>query len=211
MNDATAPATDQAAEGGAPALALIGAALVEHDGELPEALAALPAIGDVMQADLLASRLLSVLDDLRSQQSTFELLLAAETDQLRRRYRRLTEPLATKAEAIEYGLELLARQVPFPKGAKSRKVGSGSYGLRSVPAALEVVDEAEVLVWAASNLPAAVVTKTVTTLSKRDLSEHFKTSGEVPPGCQTRDAYDKLSLTFAEHLTTANATQGGSK
>lgn len=178
---------------------LIAAALVEYDGEAPQEgdpiLAA--EVRDVMQADLLASRMLRALETARQQQDYFSQLFTAEMTSLAARFKRLTAPVDAKVKALEDGLYTLAKQVPFPKGSRSRKVAAGSYGLRTKPSGLTATDEPAVIAWARAHLPAAVTRTEKTTVAAAALTKHFRDTGEVPEGCEVRPESETLSVTFA--------------
>jgi len=66
---------------------------------------------------------------------------------------------------------------------KSRTFPAGSVGWRKVASKLKVVDEAAALDWArADGNPSLIRVKVE--LNRAALGEHFKSTGEVPPGCE---------------------------
>lgn len=67
--------------------------------------------------------------------------------------------------------------------AKSRALPSGSLGWKTVPAKLAVEDEAAAAAWATAQPVSAELVRYKTELNKISLANHFKETGEVPPGC----------------------------
>jgi hypothetical protein len=66
--------------------------------------------------------------------------------------------------------------------------------LRKCPESLKVGNEEECLKWAQDHCPAAWRIKEVQSIDKKALKEHWKTTGEIPPGCAVEEEHDNLSF-----------------
>jgi phage host-nuclease inhibitor protein Gam len=107
-------------------------------------------------------------------------------------------PLA-QAEFLETAILAYAtgHRAELLKGGKkkSREFPGGTVGWRKGGGRLQVLDEAKALEWAKQQPLELGLYHVEVKLSKSGLSEYFKTSGEVPPGCdvdeETETAYVK--------------------
>lgn len=113
-------------------------------------------------------------------------------------YQRLLEPVEREKERWIRMAEDLAATVPLEK-KKTRDLIFGAYGRRKKPAHLEVRDETQLLAWATLEageliranvklpLPRAeelgIANGAKLEILRGPLDEHFKSTGEVPDGC----------------------------
>lgn len=81
--------------------------------------------------------------------------------------------------------------------AKSRKLIGGTVGFRSSRETIRVEDEEAALAWAKDQPVASGLVVVRASLSKAALNEHFKATGEVPPGCSV-DAAEDIPYVKAE-------------
>lgn len=174
-------------------------AVREAEGD-PEA--NLPAVAeetDLVAIDLMASRLLRAHRHVARRRQHLAELHKAEAAALADRFERLDHPLLRQTEALEHALRLIADSVPYPKGRATRQVHGGDYGLRKVPASLEVQDPDAVIAWAKVALVEAVVEVPATAkLDRRVLATYFRSEGEVPPGTALKPESTTLVLRYAE-------------
>jgi hypothetical protein len=84
----------------------------------------------------------------------------------------------------------LARQADFGK-KKSRDVGYGTYGRRTIPERLRVVDEAALLAYALEHAPAMVRSVVKNDVPHANLRQHFAATGELPPGVEMEPAREE--------------------
>jgi phage host-nuclease inhibitor protein Gam len=90
-------------------------------------------------------------------------------------------------------LSYMARARPeLLKGGKkkSRALPSGTIGWRSKGGRLVVQDEDAALAWAKEQPVEADFVRVKFELNRKALAELFKTTGEVPPGCDVEAEYD---------------------
>ena len=117
---------------------------------------------------------------------------AAELTRVKDQMAAMARSLESKLDGLDYMLksvaENTARQLIAGGKSKSLKTPYGTVGFRTKPMGLNVVDDAAViLARAEGKLPDDVV-KTKVEVSKSALNDHFKASGEVPPGCEVIEA-----------------------
>jgi hypothetical protein len=88
---------------------------------------------------------------------------------------------------LEATLQAIAGRLDF-HGKKSRSLPEGRIGYRTVPAKLDVVDEATVVEWVRSTVPSislhTILIPQEPKLSKRGLLAYFRMTGELPAGCE---------------------------
>jgi len=92
-----------------------------------------------------------------------------------------------------WGLELEAfarRKIAQQFRGKSFSLPAGTIGFRIEPQRIDFQDEPRVMAWCRANLPSAI--KRTETLLKSALSEHLKTSGEIPPGVEISGGNEKF-------------------
>lgn len=131
--------------------------VLAHDGEyeLPVGTAAVVP-DDAARIDAMASvhlrRMAAIDADLQRHHAAFDL----ELETLKQRYQRRTEPLITELARHEAIVRDLAR-VQHDRGGfgkkKSRATGHGTYGVKAVPARLEVADETAFVAFAEKEAP----------------------------------------------------------
>jgi hypothetical protein len=95
-------------------------------------------------------------------------------------------------------IESWAQSEIAKKGGKRKSINlpAGSVGFRITAAALRVDDEAKVIVWARTNCPSAVEVVTTTKLSRGILTDHYKSTGEIPDsGAHVEPQKEKFHIT----------------
>jgi hypothetical protein len=115
----------------------------------------------------------------------------AELTTLKDQMAAMVRSAESRVKSLDYVYSEFAARVTAAKLAggksKSLKTPFGTVGYRTKNAALVVVD--------ASAVPDEFKSlKTEEVLSKAKLNEHFKLSGEVPPGCDVAPVTDKFYL-----------------
>jgi hypothetical protein len=86
--------------------------------------------------------------------------------------------LRSRRDMLEGAIKALAEQQDF--GAKkSRETANGTYGRRTKPAHLEIVDQAKLLEWADGNPALVTVEKSV---KQKAVNWWYGETGEIPPG-----------------------------
>jgi hypothetical protein len=152
----------------------------------------------LVELDAFASRLLrarkSIADQIVHLQATAKL----EVQQIQARYDRLAASLLRQAEGVEAGLDILSKQVPYPKGSKSRKVGNGRYGRRIVPVSIDFPDEAAFIAWASKKEPSLVQEVVTVKIDRKQVKQYVKDTGDVPVGAEIRPEQDVLSFAYAD-------------
>lgn len=158
-------------------------------------------------ADALASRFLRAHRAISARIDALDKAEARETDFLRTRFATLRGKEEKSLSGIETSLLVLAQSVTYPKGAKSRKVGYGAYGLRKVPgkaAKLDITDEAKITAWLEEHAPDLVtkskVEEIVITIDKAKVLELATSSEVLPDGCAVIPPVpetQKLSVKYA--------------
>lgn len=172
-----------------------------------------PGTGDdasLVEIDAFASRLLRARRSVEGKLEHLRALGKAELDQLRARFDRQAAGLLREAQALEAGLDELSKQVPYPKGKKSRTVGSGRYGRRLIPQGIEILDEAAFLAWATEKEPGLVKPVLKVQIERANLKAYVKEHGDVPIGTQIVPERDVLSYAYADEAqATPTAAPGG--
>lgn len=105
-----------------------------------------------------------------------------------------------QVESASHQIAFLQRQIEalvtqydydFGPNRKSKDLPHGTFGRRvSVREGVEVLDEAAALEWARKYQPRAVKVKE--SILKKPLLEHLKATGEVPDGCEYREAKEEF-------------------
>lgn len=172
-----------------------------------------PGTGDdtsVVEMDAFASRLLRARRSVEGKLDHLKALAKAEMDQLRARFDRQAAGLVREGLALEAGLDALSTQVPYPKGKKSRTVGAGRYGRRTIPQGVEIIDEDAFLAWATVEEPGLVKPVTKVQIERANLKKYVKETGDLPVGTQLVPERDVLSYAFADDESVApTAAPGG--
>jgi phage host-nuclease inhibitor protein Gam len=73
---------------------------------------------------------------------------------------------------------------------KSINLFTGTIGYRTNPARINIVNESEALAWSEKELPTAV--KTEKSILKKPVMDYIKTTGEIPPGCELIESFEKF-------------------
>lgn len=130
--------------------------------------------------------------------------LAAEAERLRENLHAMLKEITRKVETLDYlyqeEAKATVRDMLAGKKAKSLKTPFGVAGFRTIAAKVEVVDEATLIKAAESDVDLMALVRTETRVSRSDVADHFKRTGELPPGCELSAAYEKFHI-----------SEGGSK
>lgn len=165
---------------------------------------------DLVTLDAFASRLLRARKHVEDRLEHARALAKAEIEQLRLRFARQMAGLEREGLAIEAGLDELSKSVPYPKGKKSRTVGAGRYGRRTIPQGVEIIDEEAFIGWATAKEPGLVKPVTKIQIERANLKKYVKESGDLPVGTQLVPERDVLSYAFADEESAApTAAPGG--
>lgn len=117
----------------------------------------------------------------------------AEVARIRARYESLITPISARMLSYEEAVREIALRADFGK-KKSRTVGNGSYGVRSVPERVEITDKALALEWAKQHCPGAVQVETVEKISHKAIAPailaRVHANGEQPDGFEVHAAHD---------------------
>lgn len=138
-------------------------------------------------ADVQASRFLRAHHAIGKRIATTKAQLEAEVAFITRRFERIIASEERALEGVESALLILASSVTFPKGKKSRKVGYGSYGLRTVPAQgpkLDIADQEALVKWLDEFAPDLVTREQIVkvTVDKKLIAAKAEESGLIPDG-----------------------------
>lgn len=121
--------------------------------------------------------------------------LAAEITHIQEQTDALLRQLKSKLDGLDYVYLPLAQDVARSLLAgKSRSVKTpfGTLAFRSVPARVEVKDEAVLIKAAESDIYLVPCIRVKTEVSRSAVAEHFKKTGEIPPGCELLAERDKF-------------------
>jgi len=123
--------------------------------------------------------------------------ITAEMDRIEANYRTMMRQLTSKREWFEQqyaGRAQVACRKMLKGKAKSFKTLYGVAGFRAVKPLLIVEDDVAVMDNVeAGRLPAEVIKMKVThSIDKTALNAHFDSTGEIPVGCQLREASDEF-------------------
>ncbi|GEM_PF-5334154 len=140
--------------------------------------------------DVLASALLRRLAEAEADIARYERAWDLERLALDTRYRTLLEGPRSHEAMLRSAIATLAAQADFGP-AKSRRVGFGTYGRRTVPAKVTIADAAALLAWARDHLPAAVRQTVKEDVPHKRVAAHLDATGELPPGCEYTPAHEE--------------------
>ncbi len=132
--------------------------------------------------DAYASQLLRVQGEAEGEVARYRAACAAEVGRIHERYLHLAEPHERRARQAEAMVCEAAKHADFGR-KKSRAVGNGTYGRRTVPPWLGVDDPAALLAWAKREAPSLVRLVEKEDVPHKPLSQWFMTVGELPDGC----------------------------
>ncbi len=138
------------------------------------------------QLDAAVSEICRWLGAVQADRARYEQAEAAEVARIKMRYAALKEPLDRRIGQLEAIGQDVARRADFGPKAKSRKVGNGSYGSRTSPVRVSVVDRDAALAWAKVTHPEIIESKTVESIRHKEalplVLQHLHATGEVAPG-----------------------------
>jgi len=115
-----------------------------------------------------------------------------EVERIRARYTRRMDPMAKRRAEIEAQALALAQRATFEGKKKSRDVGNGTFGKRTTPERVEVIDKPAAIEWAKKHHPSAVLQELVEKLVHKEIApvviERISETGEVPAGFDVHPA-----------------------
>lgn len=120
----------------------------------------------------------------------------AEVARIQARYGERKQRLAARVRALEQQLSIVAEGLDYGT-KKSRVLGNGTVGFRTVPERLSVLDGAALVAWATTNAPDLIRRETVVkvTVPQAAAKQHLEATGEIPEGCELVPASQKLVYT----------------
>lgn len=138
------------------------------------------------ELDAVASRALHEMAREQAEINRYAAALTAERELLEARYLMLQTPHVLRQGRAEELVKECARRAQFVGKSKSRKVGYGQYGVRTVPEKLSIVDKNLALTFAREMCPDAVKTKTEHTVVHAVVApavlQYLRSTGELPKG-----------------------------
>lgn len=144
---------------------------------------------DDVGLDALASHALRIMAREQAEINRYKAAYAAEVQRLAGRYEALIEPHTHYLAQAEETVKECARRAQFVGKAKSRKVGNGQYGRKTVPEKVSITDKVLALQFAMTADPflkEMVKQKTEYTVVHAAVVpavlKHLKETGEVPLG-----------------------------
>lgn len=137
------------------------------------------------ECDALASELLGRLAACEAEAARYRDAQDREIRRLTERYATLLGPVEQRARQYEAAVCELARRADF--GTKrSRAVGNGTYGVRTVPERVAIVDPQQAVAWARAHCPGAVKTKITESVDHRGVAPavlaQIHATGALPDG-----------------------------
>lgn len=161
------------------------------------------------EIDAAASEMLRRIRGVQRDRARVAAARAAEHALIDRRYDAQDAPLAKREAFLASIVHTLALRADFGKKAKSRKVGHGEYGRKQVSEKFEIRDEAATRAWAMEDAPELVrgavkvpylelrgklaeyAAGAKLEVLKSDVAGYYKSTGDLPPGCEIIPAYDE--------------------
>lgn len=150
----------------------------------------------IPQLDAVASEICRMLGESTVELARYIEAENAEIARIQMRYRALRDPVTDHILRLEAIGKEVASRSDFGK-RKSRKVGFGMYGRRTVPERLSVVDQDAALEWLTVNAQGSLAIREQIKRSV-DLKEakpvvlsHLKATGEVAPGFDHAEAREE--------------------
>lgn len=123
--------------------------------------------------------------NIQAQADAMKAVAASYAEYLRERYEgQLATLVCNEAESGKKSIKLLTN-------ASDKAT---SLQLRSVPARLDITNTEIAMAWCSEQQPELVCSKTTYSLHKRGLQEHWKQTGEIPPGCEVVEEHEKVYL-----------------
>jgi Bacteriophage Mu Gam like protein len=146
--------------------------------------------------DATASQLMRSLAKLNADLDRYSQSRADEQKLVTERYERLTAKLAERKARLESWVRQLAESSDFGD-KKSRELAWGTYGRRLVPDHLSIADKKKLLSWCHLLAPELITIKQEETLAQKKIETFFRTTGELPDGCEFTAAHDEPFLKLA--------------
>lgn len=120
----------------------------------------------------------------------------AELSRIQNRYVALVEPHIRRYDQAEGIVKECASRAQFVGKSKSRKVGNGQYGRRTVPEKVKIIDVGKALEWARTNCPAAIKQKTeesvVHAIVAPLILARLESAGELPDGFEHEGEHEEM-------------------
>ena len=135
------------------------------------------------QLDAIASDALRLMAEAELEVERYDAAEKLELEAIHARYDRLRHRHVARRDEAERLVMACAERADFGK-KKSREVGFGTYGLRTQPPRIEVLDKDALLTWAKLNAPSLVRAVTKEDVPHKELSAYFKATGDLPDGCE---------------------------
>jgi hypothetical protein len=155
------------------------------------------------QLDAVASDALRVMQREQEEIDRYSAALKAEISRITDRYTLLAEPHVRYQSAAEQLVLECARRAQFVGKSKSRKVGNGTYGRRTIPERVSVIDDDKAINFLLAKKPSAVMHvskyKIIGADAKVAVLDHLKATGEIPEGFEHVDAHE---VEYAKPLNT---------
>lgn len=137
------------------------------------------------QLDALASEYLGEMAAAAAEIARFTEARDHELQRIAQKYEMLMAPAKIRHQRCERFVCELAQRADFGK-KKSRDVGNGTYGRKTEPERVKVLDQDKAVAWARDHFPGAVKTKTTETVDHRAIAPailaRVHADGEVPDG-----------------------------
>lgn len=118
----------------------------------------------------------------------------AEINRIQLRYFSLIAPHDSRLKQAEEIAKECARRATFVGKAKSRKVGNGQYGRRTIPEGVSIMDDDKAINFLLEKRPSAVMHvskyKIIGSEAKIAVLDHLKATGEVPDGFEHRSEHE---------------------
>ncbi len=164
-------------------------------------LADLASVGIRLDRDLSAPEIDATVSEMLGRMAGYDHQIAEadeaerlEVELINARYERRRDPLRARRKHYEGQVLALAQRADFSGKRRSRVVGNGSYGVRSVSERVEITDKALALEWAKQHCPGAVQVETVEKIVHKAIAPavlaRVHTVGELPDGYDVHPAHD---------------------
>lgn len=143
-----------------------------------------------------ASQLLAAIRSRQAERQRYQDAEAKEIERIRARYAIPLTRLAQRLADLETQLAIVAEGLEYGK-KKSRVVGNGTVGFRTMPERVTVADGAALLAWATAHAPALIKTETKQSVPQAAVKDHLTSTGELPDGCDLVPSAQKLVYSLA--------------
>lgn len=126
--------------------------------------------------------------------------LTSERDRLKEQMAKMLTDLDGRIDRLDFVYEPIVREIvqKMLAGGKSKSLHRpfGTVGFRTVPPKLEVEDAAAVAEAIIAGAIPESCQRVKIEYSQSGLTEHFKSTGELPPGCKLLESFEKF---YAKH------------